>query len=205
MGNGLERVVTWSAIGGECTVEEPFASEHSGMFIGFISETSYGYWPKTNDDSVSTESRWFHAYAFGAAIQEIPIEPPASIDKWMMKSMRRIRGGPSIEWASCWNHMQEEQILSARARAKNLAKAIGTERRDLVVDLFEQDWAQQKLCVGHLAIHDIIDHAIEQGILRAARHQPWEDGCLLVFLQTDDDDALLSALREIDSVIVELV
>lgn len=195
--------IMWSAMGGECTIEEPFASEHGGMFLGFSSATSTGRWPKGGGGTTHTDSSWFHAYAFGGTIQEIPIEPPSSIDKWMMKSMRRIRGIPSIEWPSCWHHMNEEGLLGARARAKELAKAISSERRDLVVDLFKQDWSEQKRCAGNLTIHGIIDHAIEQGILRAARHQPWEEGCLLVFLGAPDDGSLVSALMDGGSLAVE--
>ncbi len=195
----------WSAIGGECTIEEPFASEHGGMFLGFTSLTSTGHWPKGCEGMVRTDSNWFHAYSFGETIQEIPIEPPSSIDKWITKSMRRIRGVTPVSWSSCWRHMDDEERLGARTRAKELAKAVGTERRDIVVDHFRQDWDEQKRCVGDLAIHGIIDHAIEQGILRAARHQPWEEGCLLVFLRASDDGSLISSLTEHSSLVVERV
>ncbi|HJN56230.1 MAG TPA: hypothetical protein QF646_07595 [Candidatus Poseidoniales archaeon] len=193
----------WSAMGGECTIEEPFSSEHGGMFVGFSSTTSTGQWPKEEGITIHSDSRWFHAYAFGTTIQEIPLEPPSSFDKWMMKSVRRIRGGPSLEWTSCWQHLDEERLLNARARSKDLAKAIGSERRDHVVDLIRHDWAEQKRCAGNLRIHGIIDLAIEQGILRAARHQPWEEGCLLVFLGTQDDGEFTSVLAELDSLVIE--
>ena len=205
MPEALTKPTMWSALGGECTLEEPFASEHGGMFLGFASETSTGRWPEMVRTSAQTDTEWFHAYTFGMTVQEIPIEPPPSIDKWIMKSVRRIRGGPSIEWSTCWQHLDEEGHLDARARAKDLAKAIGAERRDLVVDLFGQDWAEQKRYAGELPLHPIIDRAIEQGILRAARHQPWEEGCLLVLLETADEIRLSSALEKMEELVVEHV